>query len=298
MNQVKKDLDMILNLLDKKKLSVEEKKYHGQIYLTQTENSRKLYQELSKNWTNSLFIGGSGDQPINSILYGCKNLIITDINHNAIYFILLKIAAIQALSYEEFISFFFNHFNTYNELEKTKEFLDEKTYYFWRTIFSNYDEPTIRENLFFEQDSNSNKYMERIIINKNPYLDKQLYKNLKTEIKKVHIETNSLDIRELSQGLERNSLDKIYLSNILLGMNLTLEEYLTFLEQDLIPLLKNNGELMAGYFNLLGYENANLYNLGTMDDIIYFFKQHNFKQNFIFDEETRQLNSALVYQKK
>lgn len=298
MNQVKKDLEMVSILLNNKRLSKEEEKYHGKIYLSQTENSKKLYKDLSKDWTNSLFIGGSGDQPIDSILYGCKNLIITDRNHNAINFILLKIAALKALDYEEFISFFLNHFYANQEFKKIKDFLDEKTYYFWKSIFLNYDERTIREKLFFETDGNSNRYMERIIINKNLYLDKNYYKIIKEKIKKVHIETHTLDITDLSKQLKLNSFDKIYLSNIILGMDLTLEEYLAFLEQDIIPLLKNHGELMAGYLNLSSYENAYIYNLGTTNEVIQFFKRSNFKQNLIFDDETRQLNSALVYKKK
>lgn len=297
MNQLKKDLEMVSTLLDGKKLTIDEKKYHGKIYLAQTENSKKLYRDLSENWTNSLFIGGSGDQPINSILYGCKNLIITDINHNAIYFILLKIAAIQALDYEEFLSFFLIHFHANNEFKKIKDFLDKRTYYFWKTVFTSYKESIIREQLFFELDGNSNRYMERIVINKNPYLNENSYRKLKEEIKKVNIEVNFLNIQDLSKKLEINFFDKIYLSNIILSMGLTLEEYWKFLQQDIIPLLNDYGELMAGYFNLTGYEYANLSNLGTTDEIIYFFKQKDFKQHLIFDDEIRQLNSALVYQK-
>ena len=84
---------------------------------------------------------------LEAILHGAKNITSFDINRLAPYGLELKWAAIQALSYEEFLSFYQNKFPLYF-YNKIRLFLKENYLYFWGSLFDFTFPDTIYENLF------------------------------------------------------------------------------------------------------------------------------------------------------
>jgi len=304
MKKVENDIIAASHIIENKQLEIENSDY-GKIYHTQTENSRKLFPKLSSKWENSLWIGGSGDQFINGILYGSRNITVIEKNPLAIYYILLKIEAFQVLSKKEFFtSFLLNSMQSESFLylcDKTDSWinidnsqLEEDTKYFWRNIIQNYSEQDIRRNLFYEQ---SLERETESILNRNPYLEKYFYNYLKRTLQRTKFLFYCQDIQEINQIVNIPAFDKIYLSNVFLEMNLSLEEYQSFLEEKIFPLLLEKGEALVGYLNISHFRGANFSNLGTTDEVIDFFKKSNYDLESIF-EEGNQISSVFIYRKK
>lgn len=284
---------------------------YKKIYNTQTENSRKLFKNLSSHWENSLFIGGSADQFLNAILYRSRNITVVDSNPLAIHYILLKLAAIEVLGNEEFLSFISwypkEDINLCHLLSQLEPSLDKKFPYFdrdpiqfWRALFSNYSKEEITGNLFYNQSTEcEGSYQKGEIISRNPYLEKRFYHYLKKVIPKTEIQVINRDIQEIDEIPALPPLDKIYLSNILLEMDLSLEEYQHFLSEKLYPLLSSKGETIVAYLNIFHTYGANLNNLGTIDQIIDFFVNQGCRSELVFEPNLQnQINTALIYQKK
>lgn len=76
------------------------------MYVSTTENFADYIKKIKVEGKSVLTVTGSGDQLINLALLGAKRVDNFDINQNAYFITQLKLAALQALSYEEFIKFF------------------------------------------------------------------------------------------------------------------------------------------------------------------------------------------------
>ena len=76
------------------------------MYIYATEMVSEYCSILDIEGKKILSITGSGDQIINPILMGAKEVVGFDVNKRAEFITHLKIAAIKSLSYEEFLDFF------------------------------------------------------------------------------------------------------------------------------------------------------------------------------------------------
>lgn len=76
------------------------------MYVCATEMVSSYYKRLGLRDKRVLTIAGSGDQIINALFYGAKEVVGFDINRNALFLTELKIAAIRTLSYPQFIRYF------------------------------------------------------------------------------------------------------------------------------------------------------------------------------------------------
>jgi hypothetical protein len=160
---------------------------------------------------NILSVIGSGDQVLNSILLGCKNIDAYDISMFPKYYLKFKLAAIKELSYEEYLFFFYGE----NSFDKSKfnrvlNQLDDDTKYFWSYLTRNrspkelYDSklftgwmPTIKDEIF-----------------RNPYLsDYHKYYELRNKLNEPTINYIDGNIYEFSKTLDKD-YDLINLSNI------------------------------------------------------------------------------------
>jgi hypothetical protein len=84
------------------------------MYVYATEMVASYYKRLQLPDKRVLTVAGSGDQVINAIFYGARQVVGFDINRNALFITELKLAAIRLLSYPEFLRFFSQRKNGFN----------------------------------------------------------------------------------------------------------------------------------------------------------------------------------------
>lgn len=307
MTQTERDIEAASSIIEGKNV----KEPYQKIYRTQTENSRKLFKNLYPRWENGLFIGGSADQLLNAILYGSRNLTIIDRNPLAIHYILLKLASLQQLDNQEFLAF--TSWNSKEDIDlqhllSRLESLLDKSYpcfqgdpvQFWKTLFSNYSKEEITQNLFYDESTEYEKcYLKEEIKLRNPYLEKRFFNYLKKVIPQTSIQVINQDIQDIDTIHNLPPLDKIYLSNILLDMDLSLEAYQRFLHEKIYPLLSFKGEAMIAYLDISHTYGADLNHLGTIDQIIDFFAERGCRSELLLEPNIQnQIKVAFVYQKK
>ena len=198
------------------------------------------------------FIACSGDQAINAICSGCKNVTLVDINPYAKYYYFLKVAAIICLDYEDFFKFLryvnyprrykynYSAFNIriFEKLSSTLISLDKDSYFFWYNLFQMFIPIDIREKLFTLDEC------EQIVITSiNKYLNsKSSFLEAKNKVKKVipnFIEGNLVKI-EL-----HDFYDNIWLSNV--ATYLDNYEIIKNLIYKLVDKLNHNGKLLISY---------------------------------------------------
>jgi len=307
MTQTEKDIEAASSIIEGKKVN----EPYQKIYRTQTENSKELFKRLSSHWENSLFIGSSADQFLNAILYGSRNLTVVDSNPLAIHYILLKLSALEELENKEFLAF-----SSWcseekidlkqlcarleSSLDKDYPFFQSNPVQFWKVLFENYSKEEIAKHLFYDESTEYEKrYLKEEMLLRNPYLEKRFFNYLKRVIPRTKIQVVNQDIQKIDSIPNLSSLDKIYLSNILLEMNLSLEEYQHFLNEKIYPLLSLKGEAVVTYLDIFHTYGADLNNLGTVSQIIDFFTKHDCRSELLFDPNLQnQINTAFIYQKK
>ena len=108
MNDTLMDIENTLKLEKKKYRSLLSPTFgtNSTMYNFTTENLSGYLVEFDVKGKNVLTVTSSGDQLINLCLLGASNVDCFDSNRNAYYMTSLKIAAIKALSYEEFLTYF------------------------------------------------------------------------------------------------------------------------------------------------------------------------------------------------
>lgn len=201
------------------------------MYVFTTENLIDYLKKLKPTGKSVLTVTGSGDQLINLALMGAKRVDNFDVNQNAFFITQLKLAALQALSYEEFLSFFCLYedqelsnaglisyqkrigendlafdFKTYL---KIKPYLDDTSAFFWNLIYEDFQfdgKKLASSKLFFDG-------TRRGALKNNEYLQsEEKYNQARENIKTVEInfmECNLLDVHTLP-----NTYDIMLFSNI------------------------------------------------------------------------------------
>lgn len=305
------------NILEKAKEKCEDKKVYneansfGKIYPFTTENISGYIDLFNLKDRSLLTVGSSGDQIINAILKGCKDVTLLDINPFTKYYYYLKIACLLCLDKDTFMEFLhyqehtttfgandyaFNY-ETFNKVKQTLAELDHESYLFWNELFKQFKPLEIRTNMF-EPD----EYKIRAVIGCNNYLhDVKLYKDAQEKIMTVKPHFVYGDIFNVK--FERK-FDNIWLSNI--------GKYLNFLPaiREMVDItdgfLNDDGQLLICYLydtmNKLEYNKGwpVIYNQERVNNVLKGF--HPQIESFtgvieLMSEENKSSDSIYVYKK-
>ena len=210
--------------------------YHDTSFIFTTTNEKiSFYEKFFQNKQKALSVIGSGDQILNLILSGCKNIDGFDISRFPKYFLELKKAGILTLTRDEFISFFFDV--TYKKDEiyddmywNMRSYLKEEDKNFWDSLLNYYDWSEItKSTLFSSQTVSLNS-----IIENNSYLEKQNYERMKKLILNSKMRYYTDNIQYLVTSL-KEKYDFINLSSIIYYI----DHYKKLLPQ--LPLVESKG---------------------------------------------------------
>lgn len=222
------------------------------IYSFTTENIYGYIDKFNLKDKSLLTVGSSGDQVINAILKGCKDIILLDINPYTKFYYYLKVASILSLDLDEFMGFLRykdypnifednkNVFNieTWNKVKTVLRLIDYESYLFWDELFQTINPTKIRKRLF-----SLDEYNTDIISSCNNYLkSRDLYEKTRNNVKKIRptfINGNIFNI-EL-----KRKYDNIWLSNI--GTSITKEEMPIKMTDNLVRFLNKDGLLLICY---------------------------------------------------
>ena len=281
------------------------------IYPFTNENINGYIDMFDLKEKSLLTVGSSGDQAINAILKGCKDITLLDINPFTKYYFNLKKAALLTLTYEEFCKFFcyidypkvfkynYNAFNYdgYNKLKKVLNKLDEESYLFWDTLFDVCKANDVRRKLFSNDE-------DRVSVVKgiNPYLkNKNNFNETKIRIKNINPKFIKGDIFKIK--LEK-TYDNIFLSNI--GTYYSLEDNKLLVDK-LVNNLNINGKMLMCYLYKTKRDTEYrdewdpIYNLDktfeVLGDYITYFESFIGTQGLKFEDENIK-DSIIVYQKR
>ena len=284
----------------------------SKIYTFSTENVSGYMKHFDLDGKRLLTVGSSGDQVLNSFLYGARDITLFDINPYAKFYVYLKIASIVSLSYDEFINFFFKHTespfrdnkqmfsrNTFNKIKSTLRLFDYESFLFFDELFSLYDGELIRRRLFDDDE-------DRCLVIKgfNSYLnDEDSYNKLRDIIKKIYFNYVEGDIfKDKIDG----RFDNIFLSN-LSGL-VKLDEFKVLLERIDRDNLNNNGSVLFGYlwetdFNSDSFKDdwREIYKLPILKDKLSgFISEHHGVNGYrdILWEEDNERDLVLIYRKR
>ena len=122
-----------------------------------------FYSTLFKNIEikKVLTVGSSGDQALNSILYGAEEITIIDVCPYFKYWIEYKIACIQTLDFNEFYNIFELEANAIfkvSTFNKIRNKLSLSTRLFWEDIIKNNDSFKILNKFFYLESRGLNAY--------------------------------------------------------------------------------------------------------------------------------------------
>ena len=182
-----------------------------QLFRFTNENITEYYGLFDFKNKDVLTVIGSGDQALSAIYKGCKNVDIFDINKLSYYFLMLKKHAIEALTYDEYLSFF-NPATKYKIIDElylkiSKSISDENIKKFWDLIFTN-------SHIFYFLFLDTNLSINRVK-NNIPYLkNENEYNQLKEKINNVEFNYIGGELTDII-NLSKKRYDYINLSNII-----------------------------------------------------------------------------------
>lgn len=194
--------------------------FHNSSAVYKISNERiQDYEKYLRKRNKVLSVIGSGDQILNCILNGTKDIDAFDISVFPKYFLELKMAAIKALTIDEYIDFFYevtNRDEVYEDMYyRIAIYLGNDICEFWDSLFNFFEWKEIYNSTIFSSEPN----IASNAINQNKFLQsEEEYNRLREELDNVKISYYEGDILELSSYL-RESYDLVYLSNIVYYCN-------------------------------------------------------------------------------
>lgn len=202
------------------------------LYPFTTENIAGYMKGLDFQNKKVVTVTGSGDQVLNVISKGCLDVTTFDVNFLTQYYLNLKLAACQKLTYEEFLRFLLYptsdilDYQVFRELDlddATRDFFERKYYE------CGYSGEGLRNSSLFVQPYFS--YQSKLF--ENVYLEKEFYQKLQDNSKGVRVQFLCQNLLDLELPGE---YDYLFLSNIsdylhLLFDSGVLERYRDLLEK-------------------------------------------------------------------
>ncbi len=185
------------------------------MYVHATENVSAYYQHASLRGKTILTICGSGDQVLNAIFFGATTVVGFDLNKRSEHITRLKIAAIQRLTYKEFLQYFDGEadlflFSSYQHLRPS---LNHKTKQFFDALYRKFQHnglKLVRSSYFRQRDFV--KGIKRF----NAYLKTpNNYSFTKKILNTTPFHFIQADVKFLAKKLPHQHFDLINLSNVL-----------------------------------------------------------------------------------
>ena len=239
--QMKKSVDDILSSTD---LTFKKESY---IYTYTNEDIKGYLTYFNLQDKDILTVTGSGDHVLNMLL-SVDKIDTFDINIFAYYFYVLKKYAIVALELDEYLEFLSNKkpnfdMKTFSKIKRVWQ--DEKdALEFFEYIFHLGQAPYLKKTSLFV---NNKVEDENINISRNDYLEEKRYYELKKSImdKTVIFHNSNIKSLELDEKFDYIFISNItdYLHNMFTGD--LLRSYKKFLYAKIIPMLKQNGQLVS-----------------------------------------------------
>lgn len=250
--------------------------FHNTSAVYKVTNERmKDYQKYLKNRKRILSVIASGDQILNSVLDGTREVDAFDISVYPKYFMYLKIAGIKALSREEYIEFFYEGPDTsekYDDMyDRMSSYLTGEAKEFWDGLFGFFEWFDIYNSTMFSSEPYSTSYA----VSQNKYLDNdEEYNKLRKVIDDVVIRTYDGNI--LDMECFDVSYDLVYLSNIVYYSDVN--KYKEMLKKFK---LNDNGIVLSYFYRL-------------QDHVKDFFNEDEIKFDKISDSDAM----VMIYSKK
>lgn len=189
----------------------------SQIYIKSNERINDYINYL-RNKKDVLSVIASGDQIINMVLNGSKNIDAFDISVFPKYYLRLKLGALKCLTREQYLDFFYRldkddeeYDDMYYDLIRYN--LDSNTKEFWTSLIDFFDWKEITSSPLFSSEEID---VSNVII-QNEYLENDKYSKLKNMVDNVNINTFNGNIFDLDF---KDKYDLIYLSNIIYYNNI------------------------------------------------------------------------------
>ncbi len=219
--------------------------YHENSFIYRTTNEQiDKYQRYLKNRENILSIIASGNQILDTIYEGNKNITGFDISTFPKYYLELQIADLNTLGLKDYINFIYGDIDDekFDDMYDTiHPMLEKEAKEFWDGLLNFFDFSEITASTLF---SNEIVYPKNII-ERNIYLQsEENYQRLKDNIQQVNLKYITGDIFSLAKKLD-TSYDFINLSSIIYYNDL--DKYKEMLET--LPLI-DNGEALTYLYKI------------------------------------------------
>lgn len=222
--------------------------YHENSFIYRTTNEQiNKYQDFLKNRENILSIIASGNQILNTIYEGTKNITGFDISTFPRYYLELQIAALNIFGLKDYINFIYGDIDDeeFDDMYYTiNPILEKESREFWDGLLNFFDFSEITASTLFSNEIVS----PRNVIEKNIYLQsEENYQRLKNNIQQVNLEYITGDIFSLTKKLD-TEYDFINLSSIIYYNDLN--KYKEMLET--LPLM-DNGEALTYLYKIKSF---------------------------------------------
>jgi hypothetical protein len=223
------------------------------VYLFATEYISGYNSNFNK-MDSYLTVGGSGDQVINAILKGAKEIDVFDCNPLVKRAIALKVASIKSLDRDKFIKYYDTFL--YKFFDMIKSNLSETDLAYWSSLYEYAEAKDIYEQLFAYKKNDMDE-----VIRRNNYLMNQEYDKCQKLINDVHINYLDADFYNLEKYIKNKKYDAINLSNIyeyIVYNNFDNEgivnAFYKYVMDNLYTRLNDDGKIMLSYLYAFSYK--------------------------------------------
>ncbi len=265
-------------------------KAFSKLYPFTTENLNGYMSKYDFNDKSVLTVGSSCDQIFNAHMMNAKKIVCFDTNPLSKDYFHLKKAAFKALEYDEFINFFCYFNKSYFEhnihvfdrttFKRISSFLEDESYYFWTTLFNNYDGFKIRKKLFVNDEEHI-----KVISKINSFMSEEGYYKMKELVDSLNPSFIVSDLRNVHNILDEK-FDYIMLSNIACFIQSMYKYPLSDFRDNIIKLsdfLNKDGILFLAYLYDMRENTVIKYNwdlIYHLDIVFEFFKNYNFSKEY------------------
>lgn len=216
----KKDLRASLDIIENTESIIGDNYQHyAKIFNIPDTNHKDLFTKLKTDKKSYLGVAGSTDPMLNVVALEYKNITVFDINILNIHFMFLKLSAILALDYEEYLEFFYSSdaekYFSKKYFQKLKVELPYESLEYWKGIYEICNADSFND-LFYSGKLTSKDYevFRKVIIPSNIFLEKQSFYALKKQLKQIKLTYFIEDFGEIPNLINPNSTSLIYLSNM------------------------------------------------------------------------------------
>lgn len=230
---------------------LKQNKYES-LYTNATEDMATYYKEF-KETKSFLTIGASGEQVANAINSGAKIIDVYDSNKLCKHALYLRLAAIQALTLDEFMEYY----KTFSPFlfVKIADYLSEEELMYWGTLYSMFGTNNLQSGQIIKKLLFTYKRLDEELIKKiNPYLNPDNFNKLKKLISTVTINYIDSELYGLPKHIQDKTYDVINLSNIYEYLNYNndvkfkhAKKYHKFVIEELLPHLNKKGTMVVSY---------------------------------------------------